>query len=792
MGAGSLSAQDNLTYQKPPKAIADLVEAPNTPSVNFDSKGEWMLLQERPGYGSIEELAQPELRIGGLRLNPATNGPSRAGGASGLKFKKVVGGEEYAVTGLPANARISSVRWSNKEDKVAFLNTTATGISLWVVDVATRQAKKLTDEIINDTYGSAFTWLADDSALLISAVKPGRGPAPKEPLAPKGPIIQATSGDAAPSRTYQDLLKNPYDEQLLEYYMTSQLMTVDLNGSTKALGKAGVIKSYSLSPDGKYLMVSMVEKPYSYLVPVSRFPSKIEIWDATTGNVVKELAKLPLDENRPTGFDATVDVPRSHGWRADADATLYWVEAQDGGDPRKEVAERDVVFTLSAPFTGQKQKLVGTAYRYGGIAWSDDNFAIINERWTASQTERRSIFNPSNPNAAKTVLIERSYNDTYNDPGSPVYTRNEKGRSVLLREKDNLFMISQGGSPEGNMPFIATFNTKTKKQTILWRCEAPYYERPVEVLSKDGKMIITLRESEKDQPNYFMRDLKKKSMTQVTNFAHPYESLKNINKQLVTYKRKDGLNLSAVVYTPAGYDPAKDGRLPVVMWAYPREYRSADVAAQVRGSKYEFTRLNWGSPLYWVTQGYAIMDRTEFPIVGEGETLPNDLFVEQLVANAEAAIDFIVEAGIGDRNRVAVGGHSYGAFMTANLLTHSDLFAAGIARSGAYNRTLTPFGFQAEERTFWEAPEIYGAMSPFFHADKMKHPLLLIHGEADNNSGTFPIQSERYYNALKGHGATTRLVFLPHESHGYAAMESILHTLWEQDQWLDKHVKNKQ
>jgi dipeptidyl aminopeptidase/acylaminoacyl peptidase len=566
---------------------------------------------------------------------------------------------------------------------------------------------------------------------------------------------------------------------------------VNLDGSKKPLGPSGMVKGMDLSPDGNYLMVDLIKKPFSYLVPASRFPYDVEIW-SKDGKKIKTLAEIPLDENRPTGFDATVTGPRNISWRADTPAMLYWVEAQDGGDARVDMEEREIIYTLSAPFTAEKKKLATSAYRFAGIAWSDDNFAIMNERWSRSRKEIRSVINPSDPSQPKKVIIDRSFDDLYNDPGDPLYTENEFGRNVFLRKDDLVFMTSPGGSPEGNMPFISTFNTKTKEQEILWRSEAPYYERVVKVLDDNGTEFITLKESTDIQPNYWLVNTKKRiAPMQVTNFANPYESLEGVQKQLVTYKRNDGLNLSAVIYTPAGYDPAKDGVLPVLMWAYPREYKSKEVAAQVRGSKYAFTRLSWGSPLYWVTRGYAIMDQTEMPIVGEGDKEPNDYFIEQLVANAEAAIDHIVELGIGDRDRIAVGGHSYGAFMTANLLSHTNLFAAGIARSGAYNRTLTPFGFQYEQRTYWEAPDVYFNMSPFSFAHKVETPILLIHGQADNNSGTFPIQSERYYNALKGHGATARLVFLPNESHGYAAEESILHTLWEMDTWLEKYVKNK-
>lgn len=788
--SAQVSAQEALKYQVPSKEIAELVNAPLTPLVNFSRSGDFMMLLERPGNPSIEDLAQPELRIAGLRINPATSGPSRSGSFENVVIKMTRGGQEKKITGLPANPRLGGFTLSKDEKYVALTNTTPTGISLWVVDLTTLEAKKLTDEIVNGVYGGAIAWTPENK-ILLKAVNPNRGSLPKAPTAPSGPTVQETSGNAAPSRTYQDLLTNPYDEALFAYFMDSQLMLVDLQGNKQPIGPAGMIKSMDLSPDGKFLLMEILKRPFSYLVPASRFPYDVEIWDIQ-GNKVKTLAQIPLDEVRPTGFDATVKGPRSISWRADKPATLYWVEAQDGGDPKVKMEEREIIYMLDAPFAVQPTKLASIGYRFGGINWSDDNFALLNERWFASRQERVSVINPSKPGEKGNVIIERSSDDIYNDPGNPIFTTNVYGQQVLMRKGDEVFMTSEGGSPEGSMPYLSGFNVKTKTERIIWRSKAPYYERVSKVLSPDATEFVTIKESTDIQPNYWLVNTKKRiAPIQLTQFEHPYASIKGIKKELVKYKRKDGLDLSAILYTPEGYDPAKDGRLPVVMWAYPREYKSAATAAQVRGSKYTFTRLNWGSPIYWVTQGYAIMDQTEMPIVGEGEKEPNDTFVEQLVANAEAAIDYIVGTGIGDRNRIAVGGHSYGAFMTANLLSHSNLFAAGIARSGAYNRTLTPFGFQAEERTYWEAPDVYNIMSPFMNANKVKTPILLIHGEADNNSGTFPIQSERYYNALKGHGATTRLVFLPHESHGYAAKESILHTLWEQHQWLEKWVKNR-
>ena len=776
-------------YRKPPEVISKLIEAPATPSVSIDSKAEWMLLMERPGYPSINEVSAPELRIGGTRINPATNGRSRRSFMTGLSLKNIKTGEEFKISGLPAKPQLGNVSWSFDEKKMAFTHTTSNGIELWVADVASKSAKKLTDAIINNAYVSAFDWMPDNQTLIVSTIKEGRGSAPEKPSAPKGPVIQETAGAEAPSRTYQDLLKNSYDESLFEYYTTVQLRKIKLDGSHEMLGDPQIIKSFTVSPNGEYMLVQTIQKPFSYLVPASRFPFNYEVWD-TSGNQLKIMASVALDEVRPKGFDATRLGARSMTWRADKPATLYWVEALDGGDPKVDTQERDAIFMVDAPFSSEPTKLFTTSLRYGSINWGDDKRAIVNERWWAKRIDKRTLINPSSPSDAGEVIVERNTADRYNDPGSPMMKKNDYGWYIIAFDKDNLFMSSVGGSPDGDRPYLAKYNLKNKRKEILFRSEAPYYERMVDMISDKGDMIITMRESKNDPPNYYIRNLKKGTSEAITDFPHPQPDMMAVKKEVIKYQREDGVDLTAVLYTPAGYDKKKDGPLPVLMWAYPREYKSKASAAQVRGTPYSFTRVSSGSPLFWVLRGYAVMANTEFPIIGEDDKQPNDSFREQLVLNAEAAIDAVVELGVGDRNRVGVGGHSYGAFMTANLLAHSDLFAAGIARSGAYNRTLTPFGFQREERTYWEAPDLYNYMSPFMHADKVNEPLLLIHGEADNNSGTFPIQSKRFYNAIKGHGGTSRLVMLPDESHGYRAKESILHMLWEMDIWLEKYVKN--
>ncbi|MEZ5042146.1 MAG: prolyl oligopeptidase family serine peptidase [Saprospiraceae bacterium] len=788
-----INAQQDKGYQTPPAAITDLINAPQTPDVSINSSGEWIMLMENPGYPSIEQLAQEELRLAGLRINPRTNSASRSNSYVGLKLKNIGTGKEFALKGLPDQLEIENASWSPDGQKMAFTNTTATGLELWVVDVKTQTAKALTGPIINDAMnGLPFDWLSDNTTIIAKTILENRGAVPTPPLVPAGPIVQQTSGKEAPVRTYQDLLKSPFHEALFEYYASSQLVSIHIQtGKTKNIGIPGIHSEVSPSPDGKYLLVATVNRPFSYIVPYSRFPTVYNMFD-TNGKMVMKVADIPLAENIPKGFGAVRMGPRSFSWRADAPSSLYWVEAMDEGDPKKEVAVRDQLYYMEPPFNGKKRTSIGLKFRYSGVLWGNDTLAIAYESWWSTREQLASRFSPTQADS-KVILFETSSEDAYNDPGDFATTDNQYGRNVLLTDKavKKLYLTGLGASAEGNRPFVREFDLESKTFKEHWRSAAPYYEFPVKVLDIDKGIVLTRRESTTEPPNYFLRNLQSGKLQMLTNFDHPYPGLKGVEKQSIAFKRADGLDLQGDLYLPKGYDPAKEDPLPVLMWAYPREYKSADAAMQVSGSPYSFIRLSWGSPLYWVTRGYAVFDRVSMPIIGEGDEEPNDSFREQLVANAKAAVDKLVDMDIADPTKIGVGGHSYGAFMTANLLAHSDLFAAGIARSGAYNRTLTPFGFQMEERTYWEAPDLYNSMSPFMHADKINEPLLMIHGQADNNSGTFPIQSERLYSAIKGLGGTARLVLLPNESHGYAAKESILHCLWEMDQWMEKYVKRQ-
>lgn len=789
-----VNAQGALTYQEPPKAIKDLVDAPLAPSVRIDSKGENVILLYRNAFKTIAELSEQELRLGGLRINPKTNIGSRTNYYNNIELKDADAKEVKKVSGLPDNARLANFRWSPNEKMMSFTHTTTTGVEAWILDVANAKAMKITDATLNANMGSPLSWFADSKALLVKMLPNDRaGLINTSEAVPNGPTISVSSGAKAQNRTYQDLLKNPNDEQNFEQLALSTIKKVSVSGDQSDWLPTAMYTGVSFSPNGEYVMVSQVKRPFSYIVTYRRFPSNSTVYDKT-GKMVKTVMEVPLTEVMPKGFMSTREGRRSMGWRADQPATLVWAEALDGGDPEKEVEYRDEVFQLSAPFDGEGKSMMKTIGRYSGIQWGDEKTAVAYDYWWNTRNTKMYLFDPSNNKKAPKVLADRNYQDTYSDPGDFVTAKNKYDRRVLSINDGNVFMMGDGYSEKGQFPFVDKMNLKSlKKERVYESAYTDKLENLTFALDMAKGEILVRIESQTEYPNYYKRNINKKDdLTPITFFDNPFKSIQTVEKQVINYKRDDGLDLDGTLYLPIGYDKQKMEKKPMILWAYPREYKDKQSAGQSTSNPNEFIYPYYGSPIYWVTRGYVVLDNAAFPIVGEGDDQPNDTFREQLVANAKAAIDAVDEMGYIDRNRVGVGGHSYGAFMVANLLSHSNLFAAGIARSGAYNRTLTPFGFQSEERSYWDSPETYYTMSPFMHADKMKSPLLLIHGEADNNSGTYPMQSERYFNALKGLGATARLVMLPKESHGYRAKESIMHLLWEQDQWLETYVKNRE
>jgi dipeptidyl aminopeptidase/acylaminoacyl peptidase len=805
--------QTDLKYQKPPAPIQALLDAPTTPIAHLSPDRTTLLIAQPASYPTIADVAQPRFRLAGLRFNPQISGPSRAVYTVRLALQPVSGqhldGAEKPIAGLPAKLRAVYSAWSPDSRHVAFVQRTdataaaaeraptaekgtaaaSSGLELWVIDVASARAHRVGTVHVNAVLGDPCHWMPDSAGLLCVTVPASRGPAPKPSEVPAGPNVEQNLGRVTPARTYEDMLKTPSDAAIFEYYATAQLAQVSLSGAVHPVAAKGMITMAEPSPSGRYALVSEIHRPFSYTLPAHMYPLKTSVVDLRTGTT-KVLFDRPMVDNLPIAFDAVAAGPRDYRWRSDVPATVVFAEAGDGGDPNVKVDVHDRVLMLPAPFTAPPVVLAELPMRFRGLDWGNDHLAVLTEaRWRDRRTALLAL-DPSAPGSKPTTLYEGSSQDRYHSPGRPMLAMNAAGFEVLQFTPDGnaIYFESPGATPHGEQPFAATMPVHGGEETILFRSADPYFADPMGLL-KDGRVLVR-RESVTESPNYFaVSDTPQATdYRQLTQFANPYAGLKLPTKQMVHYKRADGVELTANLWLPAGYDKSQ-GPLPTLMEAYPTEYKSRATAGQVTGSPNRFPRISAFSPVPFAMVGYAVLENASIPIVGEGNQQPNDTYVEQLVAGAKAAIDYGASLGVVDPNRVAVMGHSYGAFMTANLLAHSNMFRAGIARSGAYNRTLTPYGFQAEERTYWEAPEVYYKMSPFSYADKIKTPILLIHGEADDNQGTFPEQSERFYEALKGQGATVRLVWLPLEAHGYEARESLQHMLWEMDRWLDTYVK---
>ncbi|MEL6460830.1 MAG: prolyl oligopeptidase family serine peptidase [Cyanobacteria bacterium J06621_15] len=780
-------------WQTPPQPINQILEAAPPPQIRISPDRLWMVELEQLQLVPIALLSEEEVAVAGFRLNPQTNGPARHNTYYSMKIKAVDSPETIKTIELPENPRVGYVKWSDDSQKLAFTLTQETGLELWVLNIDNMTIKQLTEPVLNAAYGTPYRWL-DNETLICKFVSQTRGEAPAKSNIPPGPLIQENLGSKKPTRTYTNLLKNAYDESLFEYYLTSTLEKITLEGKRTQLISDSLISEAIPSPDSNFILISRIHKPFSYQVPAARFPKQIYVID-NNGNQIYQVANLPLDEERSIKFDAVRKGRRRTSWRSDEKATLTWVEALDEGDPTIEVPYRDALFILEAPFTATPIELWKSEYRFNSIVWGKADTAIVYEKWYDTRRYKTWRIFPNNPATPAKLLFDRSFEDKYNAPGTPITKFGDYGNKVLRFSKDgqSIYLSGRGASAEGVYPFLDSLNLETKEKQRLWQCQDPYYEEIFAVLDDEAENLITIRQSKTEAPNIYRFSLNSSDNNNdkkaLTNYQDPAPELAGVHKELVQYQRADGVELSAKLYLPPNYDIKRDGPLPTILWVYPEEFKSKEFAGQITTPENTFSRPTRASVLFLLTQGYAVLSGATLPIIGEGDSEPNDTYVEQLIGGAQAAIDYVVERGIADRKHIGIGGHSYGAFTTANLLAHTDLFCMGIARSGAYNRTLTPFGFQGEQRNFWEAQETYIDMSPFTHASQIKAPLLLIHGENDSNAGTYPLQTKRLYQALKGLGATVRWVELPKEAHGYRSREAVGHVLWEMVNWCDKYLQ---
>jgi dipeptidyl aminopeptidase/acylaminoacyl peptidase len=786
----TVSAQ--TSYKLPPADVVAVIDAPEPAMARISPSRDALLLLEPRLYPSIEQVAEPILRLAGVRINPRIGSSQHLTHVTGLSIQPLDGSPPRRIA-LPQNALIELPTWSHDGRRIAFARDVDDHVELWVADAATGAAKLVPGVGINDVLEeprddfSPIMWLADNRHILALIVPAGRGPAPAAQRVPSGPNVQETAGRKSQMPTFPDMLTSPHDEDVFEHFATSQLARIDSEtGQVETIGAPALITSAIPSRDGKYLLVSTVRRPFSYRVPYDYFTRKTEVWEAN-GRPVATVADLPISDEIPRHGVPTG--PRQIEWQPLHDARLIWTEALDGGDPTVKAPYRDQLMALAAPFSAKSSAVTKVKHRFMSLSWlAEKDQALVAEFDRDRRWRTTTLVDLNEPDKTHKVLFDLSIHDDYKNPGTPVTITRADGTTTIAQDGDAIYLIGTGASPEGSRPFLDKLDLKTGAKTRLFHCAEQTYEQPLEFVGDSRAVIVTRFQTKTEPPNYFTVDVPSRKRTKLTDYRDAAPQLSRAKKELITYRRDDGIPLSGTLYLPADY---KEGtRLPLMVWAYPLEYSDPATAGQVRTSPHMFSLPVGASQLFFVTQGYALLDQATMPVVGDPETM-NDTYVEQISAAAKAAIDVLEKRGVIDPHRVGVGGHSYGAFMTANLLAHTDLFAAGIARSGAYNRSLTPFGFQSERRSYWEATSLYTRMSPFSYAHKINEPILLIHGEADNNTGTFPIQSERLFQAIKGNGGTARLVMLPSESHAYRARESVLHVLAEMIEWADRYVKNR-
>jgi len=798
LAAVAVADQAPNGWQQPDDDIMKVLHAPQLPWVWTAPSGQTMLLADPIYYPELAEMAAPMHKLAGMRVNPRTNSTHGRHGGLNPRLVRVDDGETMALD-LPEHAEVFDVNWTVDGKRFALTAWDGQSMGLWVGSVDGK-IKRVKDLSVNRLMGNSVQWLPDQKNLLVMSI-PERGAPPAAPAIPLGPKVTDASGAAAARSTYEarNLLQTAHDDALFEYFATAEPVIVDgKKGKVKhSLGKPALYSSVRFSPDGKYVLAEYLKGPWSHEVAWWRFANEAEVWDQK-GNHVATVASLPLADQVPA--HGVAEGPRNISWRSTADHELFWTEALDGGDPVAEVEFRDRLMRLRHPFTGEAEQVFKAEHRLRGQMWgAEDGTLMLVQR----ERMRRWLYAwlIDVDNGTSRVWFDQDESDRYNSPGWPVSSPLKNGRWVMRQEGNAVYFSGSGATRDGDRPFLDLRDMTTGEAERLFRSPADRYEQ-FSSFAGDNEHFIMRSESPTDVPNYFMgtfgetieaaegEAVRAHTREPITDFVDQAPELRQITKRIVRYEREDGVALNFTLCLPPGYEEG-DGPLPTVVYAYPMEYGRASSAGQVRGSAQRFLRF-WGpTHMYFLLRGYAVLDNTAMPMVGDPETV-YDTFVEQLVDDAEAAVAKAVELGVTDPERIGVIGHSHGGLMVANLLAHTDLFAAGIARSGSYNKTNQPFGFQSERRSLFEARDVYIQVSPTFFADQVNEPVLVIHGDDDSNPGTLTPQSEVFFEGVRGSGGTARLVLLPHEDHGYRARESVEHVLWEQLRWFDRYLKGEQ
>jgi dipeptidyl aminopeptidase/acylaminoacyl peptidase len=796
-------------YNQPPRNILDVMHAPSPPVPKVSPTQDAILLVSWQDYPSISRVATPFLRLAGARVESRNHSKHDTPGGYGItpcarsfEIVHVADGAQIHVV-LSEGACAGGPVWAADGKRFAFVNIAPEAVELWIGDAKTGKVHQVLGVRLNPMFDDEMQWMPDQKTLLVKLVPEGMGSPPPEPIVPSGPSIQESEGKKGQSSTYEnrDTLGSKHDEDLFDYYAASQLALIDeATAAITPVGKPGSYESLDSAPDGQHILVTAIHKPYSYVTTYDRFPTEVEVWDVSQRAhiLIHTIASLPLADRVPIGG---VPVgPREFSWRATEPATLIWAEALDGGDWNVKVPARDKIVLLKAPFNSPAVEITRTEHRYVSFSWGEQSTVALLSEYDFNRHWRRTfVINVDDQHPKPRLLWDLSTDERYANPGTPVQRQLANGAWVVRQEGDSIYLSGIGSSLDGDRPFLDRLNLNSLKSERLFRSDKTCYERFLSFTGPNTTTFLTWHQSPTDPPNAYARKLGQpvndavpageatfnSTSVAITHIPDPTPEVRAIKKRLVKYKRADGLDLSFTLYTPPGFQEGTP--VPTILYAYPLDYADPSKAGQVAGSQETFTQLRQYRLL--LLAGYAIIDNASFPIVGDPKKA-YDTYLDQLVADAKAAVDEAVRLGVADPQRIGVTGHSHGALMTANLVAHSDLFRAGVATSGSYNKTLTPFGFQNERRSVWEASDVYLKVSPFFSADKIKTPLLLVHGAEDANPGTTPLQSSKLYEAIRGNGGTTRLVLLPHEPHWYAAMESNEQLVYEMLRWFDKYVKS--
>ena len=751
-------------YREPPPRIAKILTATAPPEVLLHTSSQQVALLYQQDLVSLDTLARPFLGLAGFRMDPAPQTVRRDPMLDRIEIVPLGGNATPVVWQPQAGASLAYVSFSPDGKRLAGVEVAADAASLRIFDIEEQTVTTL-PIAVNSVWGAPCFW-QDSESLICRVVPADRG---NPPARKPRPTILEHRGGLAPTMTYTNLLTDACDEALFEHYFTADLAHVHISGTYDLIdGTRGLLSEVLVSPNRQYAIIVRIKRPYSRIVPASRFPRDIEIWDLKKGVKLRALS-LPNDGAQPArGFP---EGPRQFEWRPGEPASLGYVE-RDTSIPGRPA---DRWMALDPPFIGAPRQMVRSDKTIDMFGWTTGGTPYYTTLGRDNRKVQIFIIRPG----GKALMWEGEVEDRLSNPGHPLRTNGETG--AVVERMGGVFFAGDGFSKEGPQPFLERFDLNTGEKTRLRTSSPDEIETTLAVLDDTGETLLTQRETETIP--FSLRIVRNGKIETIWQCPHPYPELKQIQRRYLEYKRKDGVALFGTLYLPPGY--RGEGRLPTVMWIYPTQYSDATYAEAPHEKSHRFFRVKGPSPMIFPLAGYALLLNPSMPIIGDRMNA-NDQYLSQLEASAEAAVEALVSRGVADPDRIAIAGRSYGAFSAANLLAHTRLFRTGIAMSGAYNRTLTPFGFQDERRSFWKATDVYARMSPFYYADRIEAPLLLIHGEDDENPGTSPIQSKRFFHALVGNGNPVRYVALPHEGHTYHAKESVLHIAQEMLDWLER------